>query len=370
MMSMKPVGLICQNEIALAPVTMSADHFYTDKATDFFTACHQCFQQALDHADRIYKRQYRIGGSTLQLIFAGDTLLSRVTPALAHLATTATAMPDLVVGLWGGLSGGTVIPPHWTQDDYVARGEIRGCQNERVQLAYQPASGVLSLFDASRKLALHWVREPACYPYYEQSSPLRSLLHWWFSRQDKQLVHAAAVGTAAGSVLLAGKGGSGKSTTAVRALAAGLFYLGDDYVLCGSEQGIPTVYSLYSSAKVDGDTLRRLSPLPVQAVNPQQLETEKALLLLQPHYPRQLLAAAPIRAILLPAVTGGQQTVLLPAKPMAALTALAPTTLFQLPAAGPQTLRYLSRLVQQLPCYHLHLGADSSQVVAVIADLL
>ena len=44
----------------------------------------------------------------------------------------------------------------------------------------------INLLDQQANLGLFWARDAAAIPYYERSSPLRNLLHWWMGRQ---LVH-------------------------------------------------------------------------------------------------------------------------------------------------------------------------------------
>ena len=58
-----------------------------------------------------------------------------------------------------------------------------------------------------------------------------------------QLVHAAAVGSEAGAVLISGKGGLGKSTTALSCLGKGLTYVGDSHVVVQLDP-FPRVHSL------------------------------------------------------------------------------------------------------------------------------
>jgi hypothetical protein len=192
------------------------------------------------------------------------------------------------------------------------------------------------------------------------------------------LVHGAAVGTAEGAVLITGKGGSGKSTTALGALMAGLLYLGDDYVLCALSTDGVQLFSLFNSAKVDRNTLQRLALAPEQLMNRAAFlappkpggEPEKGVLLVQKYYPALVQTALPLRAILVPHITDQQETRLSPLKPAQAFLALTPTTVFQLPGAQQAALTFLRRLVTQLPCYQLLLGRDATQTPAVLRTLI
>ena len=148
-------------------------------------------------------------------------------------------------------------PPPWTADDYSPRGEISAYCDARYRTGYQVDAGLLSLLDVRRGLGLLWTANAARLPRYELTFPARSILYWWAHVRGLQMTHAAAVGDAAGGVLLVGKGGSGKSTTALACLEAGLSYAGDDYVLI-SEQPAPRAHSVYCSGKLHADHIGRL----------------------------------------------------------------------------------------------------------------
>jgi hypothetical protein len=177
------------------------------------------------------------------------------------------------------------------------------------------------------------------------------------------------VGTRDGGALLVGRGGSGKSTTALACLEAGLQYAGDDHCLVSIDP-IPYAHSLYSSGKLNPDSLERLPALRAAVANGDRLDCEKALLLLAPFAPDRVVAGFPLRAIILPQVHGGPETELRPASPAAALLALAPSTLLPLPKSHGAGLAALATLTRQLPCYHLRLGACLQDAPRVIARLL
>ena len=94
------------------------------------------------------------------------------------------------------------------------------------------------------------------------------------------------------------------------------------------------------------------------------------MLFLQEHYPHQLIAGFPIRAVLLPHVVGEGVSSVSPATSADAFRALAPSSLMQVPGAGPGLLMALRTLVEQAPAFHLHLGADPRDLPGVIADVL
>ena len=336
----------------------------------FFEAVHQTFQQAKQVMGEDFDRFYCIGGHTMQLRFAGPALVPRITPALQHLATAPDASPALTVCIWDSVSTLTQMPPPpWAQDAYVGRGEVYGYNDGRMHTNFNLASYVLSMLDTSSALAMYWTRDPNQLPYYESGAPLREILNWWLSEYGYQFCHAGAVGTDKKGVLLAGRGGSGKSTTALTCLNSELVYASDDYCLLATDP-CPYVYSLYNTAKVDADNIHRIPHLKSAISNADRLDAEKALLFLHQHFPDRIVKGFPIRAVLLPRVTGRRETVLTPASPAAGLMALAPSTMFQLSGADQKAFRAISRLLKQVPCYNLELGTDLEQVPDVILGLL
>jgi hypothetical protein len=196
-------------------------------------------------------------------------------------------------------------------------------------------------------------------------------LSWWLESRGRLLVHAAAIGDAAGCVLLPGKGGSGKSTTTLACLESGLGILGDDYcVLQRVPQ--PQVHSLYSTTKLKGreDIEIRFPHLRQVVSNIESLENEKALIFLHDHVPEVLRLQASLRAILLPKVTGERDTHLRPVSGAQALRFLAPSTMFQFPGDAGLIFRESVALIRQLPVLELCLGTDLAQIPEVIRQVL
>jgi hypothetical protein len=195
------------------------------------------------------------------------------------------------------------------------------------------------------------------------------VLAWWAAATDRQLAHGAAVGTVDGAVLIAARGGSGKSTTALSALESGMLYLGDDYVML-EDAGAPRVASLYCTAKVRPDNLSerlpRLAELVLGEIDPVQ---DKVTLFLDDRFASQLPASLPLRAIVVPRLAPTGKAELHRVHASRVLTALAPTTLFQLPGAGEDALRRLRRFVSAVPGYRLDLGTDLTRNVELLRAL-
>lgn len=339
----------------------------TSKSVDYFQSLHDLFESS-QQATGVIERSYVIGGHRIRLNFSGPALLP-LTRAIDHLATDYDSTPELTICLWDSESTGQRMTPRpWQEDDFLARGVIQGYNTERIYTAFQHGSGAVSVLDQERDLAIFWAPDSTL-PYWEYGSPFRTILHWWLLSRGLQLVHAAAVGNSNGGVLIGGKGGSGKSTTALACLGSNLSYVGDDYTLLGFDPG-PVVHSLYNSAKLNTDQAQRFPALLPGIANSERAADEKALLFVSEQYPTKVATRLPVRAILVPRVTGLPDTRLRRVSVAMTLAALAPSTIFQLPRAGDEAFKFLATFARQLPCFSLEVGTNLSTIPPVIERLL
>lgn len=336
----------------------------------FYSAVAQAYAQAEAAAGRV-QFDYVIAGQRVRLCGAGPALAARLTPALAHLAMPAgDAPPDLTVHLWDMASTGSAAPPPaWDYADFHPNSQIEGFDSERYGVAFELGSNALSVVSHADGRAYYWVKQAAQVPYYDQGAPLRVIMHTWLSRRGAHLLHAGAVGRPAGGVLLVGRGGSGKSNTALTMLASDLHYASDDYCLL-SPAPTPTVYSLYSSGKTHAADLARLPFLRAAVSNGDRLDHEKALYFLHAHFPDKLIASFPVRAVVRPRVTAQDQTTVRRISAAQGLAGLVPSTLAQLPGIQADDVRALLALARQVPSYRLEVGRDQAHLIATLTALV
>jgi hypothetical protein len=314
-------------------------------------------------------RTYSVAGRSLRLRFAGPALVARLSGALDHHPPARPGEPTLTVSIWDTASTGVPLPPvpaDAADGGTTARARIGPPPAVRVK--YRPEQRSVSLLDRGAHAAAFAVADGAALPYWETGAPLRPILHWWMADHGRQLVHAGAVGTAAGGLLLAGPGGTGKSSAALACLGSALGYAGDDYCLVSLDPA-PRAHSVYSSAKLGVEQARRFPGLRAALVNPGRLDTDKALFLLQHTHPGAFRHTLTLRALVVPTVRPGGRSTLEPASPGAVLRALAPSSILQLPGAGRAALATLARLVQRVPGYVLRLGPDLDALPALLAPL-
>jgi hypothetical protein len=331
------------------------------------------YAQACDTAG-IAAEEYVIGGSPVSLQFASSELHARLTAAFAHLRGTAfgaSGAQGLTVHLWDSGSTGAEPPPRPAVPSGEAAGALYHVHDPPLRLAYQPGLDALSVFDAEANVAWYWVGDARRLPSWEQACPIRQILFWWLGSRGYLQVHGGAVGTPDAGALIVGQAGAGKSTAALACVRSELLYAGDDYVAVTLDPS-PQIASLYNSAKLDPAHLRDRFPglLPLVA-NGDRLADEKAVLYLHRHFPQQTTSAVPLTAVVIPrrARMHGKPTVG-PASRAAALTALGPSTMFQLHTGGAEELAALRTLVARLPCYSLELGGDLDEVPDVLNELL
>ncbi len=334
---------------------------------DFFDAAYHVFERARTDGEA-HAQNYSMAGTTMRLETASAEMSWRLGRALTHLVLPNELEADFTVCAWDATATPMLSPP-WSEADYGARGEIQGFNTAPFRTAFDHATTSFNMIDEERRLALFWTRNAAALPSYAAASPLRIILSWWSEICDCVLIHGGAVGHETGGILLAGAGGSGKSTTALLCLQAGWKYLADDYCILNPAAPF-RVFSLYNSAKIDQQLLRDVRPLKALKQSKPLMHGDKELLFLDETHRDQIARTADCRMLLLPRVTGQNQTTIEPASPGEALRALAPTSLFQLAGAGAAAFARLSRLVQQIPIRRLNLGADFEHIPAALQRCL
>lgn len=339
-------------------------------AREFAQQAQSAFDKAA-HRAGLVERFYRIAGQDIVLQFAGEALIPILTPALGHLERPRFENADLRVSLFDSETTQVAMPPPpWGRDAYGPNGLIAGFNTQDIQTVYNVGTSILNVMDHAEKTAVFWIRRPSSTPYWETAAPLRTILHWSMRNRSTQLVHGAAVGYETGGVLIAAKGGSGKSTSTLSCLGSDLLFAGDDYVAVDDAE-IPFAHSLFQTAKLNKDNLARISHLGLTPVNSDRLsEEEKAVYFPGSVYPESITRGFPLRCILVPRVTGRPDTAIRPAKQAEALLSLAPTTLCQLPGSSPDAFEKMRSLARKLPAYTLEAGLDVTQIPRVIGKFL
>ncbi|HYB23828.1 MAG TPA: hypothetical protein VED41_08525, partial [Solirubrobacteraceae bacterium] len=336
----------------------------------FYTQAAREHARTLAATDAI-EREVRLGDRRIRLCFAGAGLADALTGALTPNLLDASAPADFTVGLWeeSRVPGGRLALP-WRDVDLAARGLLRVEPDAQVVAVHEAGSGAVTLVDRAAGQLLHRVPDAQTLPWWERAAPLRPAFFWALGGPRRHLVHAGAVGDERrGGVLLAGAGGSGKTTVALAAVSAGMAYVADDYLLLHAERE-PAAWNLYGTAKLDAGHLARFPELAgavTRSTNP--LADEKFVLDVAALAPQRLARSLPIRAVLVPHIRGGHAR-LRRTSAGQALLALAPSTTFQMPFDDGRAVRTLADVARGLPAFALDVGDDPRELVQALDDVL
>jgi hypothetical protein len=331
-------------------------------ASDHAASAALAFETAARAAGEVREHAFRLAGRNVRMRFAGTALQPLLTEAFRHLPAADEADVDLTICCWDDATTGITTPEPPISGDGTGIDFVPG----PVSMAWEPGHGNLAVYDAVRRTAFQRYRAAASLPSWERAGPLRRVLHWWAADRSLQLVHAAAIGTLRGGVLLVGRGGSGKSTTALAAIGSELQYAADDYCLLSCERE-PTVHSLYDTGKADPASVARLPRLRAAFAASSTHGEGKTVIFVSPEFASSQIISFPLRAIVLPRL-GEDRCRLDRISASVALRAVAPSTMFQLPGHQVQTLARLAAVVRRLPCWTLALGPDPAAAIPLIAQ--
>jgi hypothetical protein len=313
---------------------------------------------------------FTLAGRTIRLEGAGSALISRIAPAFCHLPHVSDDAPaDLTVLLWDTASTGQPLPdlgPFRAVTGSPVTPILHGSGRSFIFHAFENA---MSYLDHEERMGVYVVEDASALPPWERACPLRTLLTWWLASHDLLLAHGAAVGSPDGAVVLAGPGGSGKSTAALACLAAGMGYLGDDYVLLDPRSH--SVWSVYCSAKLAEDHLMRFPGL-MQAEAAQCADPADAKRIGWPAAvrPSVMVLSAPVRAMIVPVVQPDAPCTVTPVPASRALMAVAPLTMFQTAGDQRTAFRLVTEFVRDMPTFRLELGLGMERVPGLLQSII
>jgi hypothetical protein len=313
----------------------------------------------------------QLAGTTIRLDFAGPAMVQATTTALQHrLIARPSAPVDAVFKVWDSVTTGIEnVRPPWKNTDYSHRGDIWGFNSKRYLSSFHWGEHALNLFDTKTNTGIYWTQNAAHIPFWTRAAPFRSLFHWWTQHQGLQMMHGAAVGNADGALLITGRSGIGKSSTALTCLLSDMLFLGDD-LLVVEHDPCPRVHCLYSTAKINWDQLRHFPGLENHLLPGTSREDNKACIALYPTFKPRLAQSLPLSLLVTPRFHKHAGTKLAPVTGELLQGAAALTTVSLLPHGGQQTYRFVRDLVRKVPVATLSLGQDRASIPKSIAGFL
>ena len=336
---------------------------------EFFLRLREGFELASARSGEL-ARDFLVAETSVRLRFAGGALTTSILPGLAHPVYGPASEPSFQIFLWDSESTGVAPPPAprpWR--DFSSRGNIWGFDSFRYRSSFQWGTGAVNVMDRDARQAVFWVPSHQHLPAWVLASPLRGILHWWMELTGRQLVHAAAVGCGDAGVLIPGKGGSGKSSTALSCLLDGMDFIADDYLALAMDPE-PRAHRLYTTAKLDRSNLTRYPELVRRCRVVDQPGFDKVVLFLEDEFGEQLRDSLRLKLVLRPYLSGVTETILAPVDASEIEHSLSSETLRQLPHVGAQTVEFLERVSLGVPHAAIHLGTDREPIPAAIRQAL
>lgn len=329
----------------------------------------QAILKQWDHLEEVWSsipivstRSFQLGPFSFCLQFSSFLLEEKLTKAFEHLP--GREQGEMKIGVWDTtLPQGKLPRLDW---DTIEGNGYRGHWDPPFYFHYFETIQALSVFNVEKGRGFYVVRQGEDLPWWVSGSPLQGILHPWLQSENAQLVHTGAISHKGKALLLAGKGGSGKSTTVLSCLREGFDYIGEDYsVIVPGEE--PYVLSVYQSAKLAIHTRSLFPEYERFVVNCKEAAKEKGLIYYGEIFPDQILLSSPLCAVV--SLEVGEETVLKQGSLHQSLKSLLMSTVAQLPFGHEKTLPLLKQALCFAQHYHLTLGPDRKKNVEVIRSL-
>lgn len=314
---------------------------------------------------------FRVGSVRFALRFAGPLLRQGLGPAITHLRDAAGAgqgKQAWTIDAVDGSAMGWTPPEEWTFPIASFDNQLRVHFDAggRVVVA-DPGRGLWTIADLASRRGLYWVRDGAALPDWEPGAPFRLLLHIMTQAAGLQLVHAAGVVVDGRGLLLAGAGGSGKSTTSFALLAKGVRTVGEDFVVLAPGEP-PRAYALYDTIKLTGMATDLFPSAVARAANPNREAGEKARVHLLELMPDRLQASMPVHAVISLRLAHSARTSIRASSEGASMRALAPSSAFLLRVRMAETIARVGALVRSVPAFEADLARDPFEAADAIME--
>lgn len=309
-----------------------------------------------------HKAWLRLGGKFLEVRFASEFLKEKLLLSVARLECERPETIDAVFNVWQErLDGnhpafcrpllGTML---WRGGSLFFKEELS------IPFLYDGTNRYFTAFDEEASQGYYCLDSTGELPFLHVCHPFRQLLHWWsLLTNDYLLTHAAAVGIGGKGVGLVGAGGRGKSTTAISAMARGLEFVGDDYVLFSQTDKKASL--VYATGYLNPDMIARMPEFAEKIIGSDPARKDKTLVCLS-SYASAFVPELEVFALLHP-VIGSDKAQITPAlQPLKVTTALAVSTTIQNEGwMSPPVLRRIFACIKGLPIYDFALSDDFTE---------
>jgi hypothetical protein len=310
---------------------------------------------------------YSIGGQIFKILSYGKFSTEKYLRALAHLEIPDSGKEDVRIYLIESKSTGMTPPQEWLNwsniDAYS--GDLLNFGNNRAIFNSTEPSFIFADYHSHE--VYYWINDFNSLPPNETAAPLRLVFHIWFEPTPLFLCHAAGLGFSQKGILLTGKSGSGKSTSTLSCLNTKIKYAGDDFILVDPEKNL--VYSLYSVAKLNIEQFENFLHLKPHISNTEQIPREKGHVYIHESFTDSMINQFSIQAILLPTITGQQDTYIKECSKIEAVKALVPSSVWIL-RANTKAVEKMKLFISKTPTYRLMAGINLTQIAPILTEFI
>jgi len=331
---------------------------------------HARFERALSNGLEV-RSDHGVAGRRLSFVGASTEALEALTRPVKHLALADPTGARLSVEIGHGADAEVDtflrLSPCETGNEPIRPRLLLGDGTNTLGTAW-PASGMLGIVDRPSQRAVVWLRDPERVGIADAATLIRALVAWSMADCDCGVVHAAAVAGARGAALLAGRGGTGKSSTAAACFQHGLRFIGDDSVLCRADTTM--VFSLNTYASLFATDVGRYYTGLGVGVAAEPGRDGKVAVDLARVDPDRTVAQSPLCAIVSLTRPETGHAELRPAARARVLASLAPSSVFNVPTPEQATLSMIAALVRRVPTYELVLGGNRDEAAMLLQRFL
>lgn len=243
-------------------------------------------------------------------------------------------------------------------------GQVRSELTYPTRIAYDFHTNTVVVYDPGTAVCAIWSPDISSYPYWARGTPFRLGLSWIADTFDGEFLHGALIAANDEGLVLAGKGGSGKSTTAFASQDAGFDLLSDDYFLYQAGR----MYPVYTRAKLL-DTSYPLLSANINSItlNP-DVEGQKRILDLEPNTLRKYQSGIPVKRFVVPKLADapGVQTV----SSGVIMQNLAPYSLCGILGGTQRSMLRIKRAISDGSGWLLNLSPIASENNALLREIL